>query len=58
MEVNALHSITLSWIKNTMLELQWPWVFLAIPLPYLIYRFMTPASQSGGLLCRYLSIVI
>ncbi|UYM16726.1 vWA domain-containing protein [Endozoicomonas euniceicola] len=31
-----------------MLELQWPWAFLAIPLPYLTYRFMTPASQSGG----------
>ncbi|MCW7553439.1 VWA domain-containing protein [Endozoicomonas gorgoniicola] len=31
-----------------MLELQWPWVFLAIPLPYLIYRFMNPARQSGG----------
>ncbi|AMO57051.1 BatB protein [Endozoicomonas montiporae] len=31
-----------------MLELQWPWVFVITPLPYLIYRFMTPASQSGG----------
>lgn len=31
-----------------MLELQWPWVFLALPLPYLIYRFVTPASRFSG----------
>ena len=31
-----------------MLELQWPWIFLAAPLPYLIYRFMPPAIRTGG----------
>ena len=31
-----------------MLEFQWPWVFLALPLPYLVYRFVTPASRFSG----------
>lgn len=31
-----------------MLELQWPWIFLATPLPYIFYRLMAPASRTGG----------
>ncbi|MRI35258.1 BatB protein [Endozoicomonas sp. OPT23] len=31
-----------------MLELQWPWILLALPLPWLVYRLATPAVRSGG----------
>ncbi len=30
-----------------MLELEWPWVFLAIPIPLMIYKLVTPAAQTG-----------
>ena len=35
-----------------MLELQWPWLLLALPLPLLVIRFMKPASQTGGAALR------
>ena len=31
-----------------MFELHWPWVFLLLPLPYLMYRFCPPASLAEG----------
>ena len=31
-----------------MLELQWPWLLLALPLPFLIMRLVKPASQISG----------
>ena len=31
-----------------MLELQYPWALLALPLPYLMYRLLPPVSHAGG----------
>ena len=31
-----------------MLELQWPWILLATPIPLLIYLLVKPAPRSGG----------
>ena len=31
-----------------MFELQWPWILLALPLPWLVYRLATPANRSSG----------
>ncbi len=34
--------------KITMMEFQWPLVFFAIPLPYLIWRFLPPVESGSG----------
>ena len=35
-----------------MLDFAWPWFFLALPLPWLISRFMPPAPEAAGLALR------
>ena len=35
-----------------MLELQWPWMLLAAPLPWLVYRFANPATRASGAALR------
>ncbi|USE34275.1 VWA domain-containing protein [Endozoicomonas sp. SCSIO W0465] len=30
-----------------MLELEWPWILIALPLPLLVYRFIKPASSGN-----------
>uniref|UniRef100_UPI002147F774 VWA domain-containing protein n=1 Tax=Endozoicomonas sp. ONNA2 TaxID=2828741 RepID=UPI002147F774 len=30
-----------------MLELQWPWILIALPLPLLVYRWVKPASSDN-----------
>ncbi|WP_448217566.1 vWA domain-containing protein [Endozoicomonas sp. 2B-B] len=35
-----------------MLELQWPWMLLAAPLPWLVYRFVSPAPRAAGAALR------
>ncbi|WP_062270001.1 vWA domain-containing protein [Endozoicomonas arenosclerae] len=35
-----------------MLELQWPWMLLAAPLPWLVYRFASPATRASGAALR------
>ena len=31
-----------------MLELEWPWILLALPLPLLVYRLVTPADKNDA----------
>jgi len=31
-----------------MLELEWPWILLALPLPFLVYRLAPPASKNDA----------
>ena len=31
-----------------MLEFEWPWILIALPLPLLVYRFIKPASDVTG----------
>ncbi|KEQ17508.1 vWA domain-containing protein [Endozoicomonas numazuensis] len=35
-----------------MLELQWPWMLLAAPLPWLVYRIASPATRASGAALR------
>ena len=35
-----------------MLELTWPWVFVLLPLPYLVYRLATRAPRGAARLGR------
>ncbi|MEQ9058442.1 MAG: BatB protein, partial [Gammaproteobacteria bacterium] len=31
-----------------MFELEWPWVFAVLPLPWLVRRLLPPAAGAGG----------